>query len=76
MLTRTHEKQMEKCSQYFPLELHEEMEYENGKQLINVRVAAMRDLDSDICMRELRVTDTLTDSEQQVYHYQYHRYAV
>lgn len=73
MLTRVQEKQVEKCWQYFPLDLHEEVEFETGKQVITAKVVAIKDLDSDICMRELRVTDSETDSEQQVFHYHYHR---
>lgn len=75
MLTRVNEKQIEKCWQYFPEDLHQEMEFDTGQQVITVKVVAIKDLDSDICMRELRVTDSLTDSEQQVFHYHYHRYS-
>ena len=73
MLTRVSEKQVEKCWQYFPMNLDEVMEYGAGQQTITVRVVAMKDLDSDICMRELKVTDSLTESELQVFHYHYHR---
>ena len=73
MLTRPFEKQIEKCWQYFPVDLHQQMEYATGQQVISVQVVAIADLDSDICMRELRVTDSLIDSKQQVFHYHYHR---
>ena len=75
MLTQVSEKQVEKCWQYFPVDLHQELEYDTGHQVITIKVVAIRDLDSDICMRELRVTDSLTDSDQQVFHYHYHRYS-
>ncbi len=73
MLTRVHEKQVEKCAQYFPLDLDEEIVCGTSKRAIAVKVTAVRDLDSDICMRELRLTDSLTDAQHQLFHYHYHR---
>lgn len=73
MLTRVSEKQVEKCWQYFPEKLGEEMKLSTGQQTLTVKVVAMKHLDSDICMRELTVRDSSTDSEHQVFHYHYHR---
>lgn len=74
MLTRVSEKQVEKCWQYFPLDLREQMEFDTGQQVITVRVVSKKDLDSDICMRELTVRDSASsESELQVFHYHYHR---
>lgn len=73
MLTRVSEKQVEKCWQYFPEKLDEEMKLRSWQQTLTVKVVAMKHLDSDICMRELTVRDSLTDSEHQVVHYHYHR---
>ncbi len=73
MLTRAHEKQVEKCFQYFPVNLEDEITYGTAKRAISVKVTAIRDLDSDICMRELRLTDSVTDAQHQVFHYHYHR---
>lgn len=75
MLTRLTEKQVEKCAQYFPINLGEEATYRSSKRAVTVKVTALRDLDSDICLRELRLTDSLTDVQHQVFHYHYHRYA-
>ncbi|KAL0030296.1 hypothetical protein WJX77_008043 [Trebouxia sp. C0004] len=74
MLTRVHEKQVEKCAQYFPLDLGEEVVCGTSKRAIAVKVTAVRDLDSDICMRELRLTDSLTGAQHQLFHYHYHRW--
>ena len=76
MLTRVSEKQVEKCWQYFPENLDEEMKFSvnTRQQILSVKVVAMKHLDSDICMRELKLRDSLTDSEHQVFHYHYHRY--
>ena len=73
MLTRTHEKQVEKCAQYFPTNLHEEAAYGDPTRTITVRVAHVQDLDSDICMRELTLTDSRTQTQHHVRHYHYHR---
>ncbi|KAL3155220.1 hypothetical protein ABBQ32_013159 [Trebouxia sp. C0010 RCD-2024] len=75
MLTRVREKQVEKCWQYFPLNLHEQMEFDTGQQIITVTVVAVKHLDSDICMRELIVRDSSSrEGELQVFHYHYHRW--
>lgn len=74
MLTRVTEKQAEKCAQYFPLNLDEKIAFELPNRTISVRVTAVRDLDSDICLRELRVTDSATTAQHQVCHYHYHRW--
>ena len=67
------EKQAEKCAQYFPLHLDEEVEYGSPKRAISVRVSAIRELDADICQRDLVLTDSQTDAQHQVSHYHYHR---
>lgn len=73
MLTKTHDRHVEKCAQYFPLHLEEEVDYGSAKRVISVRVSGMRHLDEDICLRELTITDSLTDVQHQVCHYHYHR---
>ena len=74
MLTRTHEKKMEKCAQYFPSTLHEEATYVALKTSVMVRVTNIQDLGSDIRMRELTMMDLVTQHQHQVRHYHYHRW--
>ena len=73
MLTRVSEKQVEKCWQYFPESVNEDMQLGTWQHTLTIRVVDMKHLDSDICMRELAVRDSMTESEHQVFHYHYHR---
>lgn len=73
MLTRVIEKQTEKCAQYFPLNQNEEAVFEALGQVVKVRVTAVQDLDADICMRRLSVTDGSSAAPLVVAHYYYHR---
>lgn len=73
MLTRVSEKQVEKCWQYFPESVNEDMQLGTWQHTLTIRVVDMKHLDSDICMRELMVRDSMTENEHQVFHYHYHR---
>lgn len=76
MLTRVMEKQAGKCAQYFPLELNEEAVFQGPEQSITVKVTAVQDLDSDICMRHFQVSGTSAAAPLVVAHYYYHRRAL
>jgi len=68
MLTRTTENFHEKCATYFPEKQGSEKTY----GIYRVQAASQTELDNDITVRELHLSDGVSGESRRIMHYHYH----